>query len=298
MQIGVTGASGFLGQEIIRQAALQGDQVVAYSRNSTRPVSGAVRTETFGPTMPVSNLDAILHLAGESVFGLWTRARRDRILQSRMQGTRSLVESLRKAPNPPKTLVCASGIGIYGDRGEEELVDETRIADSGFLRDVAVALENEAMRVTSFGMRAVTVRIAMVLGRKGALAVMSPLFSLGLGGRLGTGNHWMSWIHIEDVARLFLHAVREKSLSGSINGVSPFPVRNRDFTRILAQTLRRPAFFVCPSFVFKGLLRDQAALLLDSQRALPKRALAIGFRFRFPHLEEALRAVLAGATNA
>jgi uncharacterized protein (TIGR01777 family) len=298
MQIGVTGASGFLGQEIIRQAALQGDQVVAYSRNSTSPVSGAVRTETFGPAMPVSNLDAILHLAGESVFGLWTRGRRDRILQSRVQGTRSLVESLRKAPNPPKTLVCASGIGIYGDRGEEELVDETRIADSGFLRDVAVALENEAMRVTSFGMRAVTVRIAMVLGRKGALAVMSPLFSLGLGGRLGTGNHWMSWIHIEDVARLFLHAVREKSLSGSINGVSPFPVRNRDFTRILAQTLRRPAFFVCPSFVFKGLLRDQAALLLDSQRALPKRALAIGFRFRFPHLEEALRAVLAGATNA
>jgi uncharacterized protein (TIGR01777 family) len=298
MQIGVTGASGFLGQEIIRQAALQGDQVVAYSRNSTSPVSGAVRTETFGPAMPVSNLDAILHLAGESVFGLWTRARRDRILQSRMQGTRSLVESLRKAPNPPKTLVCASGIGIYGDRGEEELVDETRIADSGFLRDVAVALENEAMRVASFGMRAVTVRIAMVLGQKGALAVMSPLFSLGLGGRLGTGNHWMSWIHIEDVARLFLHAVREKSLSGSINGVSPFPVRNRDFTRILAQTLRRPALFVCPSFVFKGLLRDQAALLLDSQRALPKRALAIGFRFRFPHLEEALRAVLAGATNA
>jgi uncharacterized protein (TIGR01777 family) len=298
MQIGVTGASGFLGQEIIRQAALQGDQVVAYSRNSTSPVSGAVRTETFGPAMPVSNLDAILHLAGESVFGLWTRGRRDRILQSRVQGTRSLVESLRKAPNPPKTLVCASGIGIYGDRGEEELVDETRIADSGFLRDVAVALENEAMRVASFGMRAVTVRIAMVLGQKGALAVMSPLFSLGLGGRLGTGNHWMSWIHIEDVARLFLHAVREKSLSGSINGVSPFPVRNRDFTRILAQTLRRPALFVCPSFVFKGLLRDQAALLLDSQRALPKRALAIGFRFRFPHLEEALRAVLAGATNA
>lgn len=292
MKIGLTGASGFLGQEIIRQAASQGDQVVAYSRNPDKPVPGASRTETFGTGMLVGGLDAILHLAGESLFGFWTKGRRTRILQSRVQGTRFVVEALRNAPKHPGTLVCASGVNIYGDRSEEELVEESPIGDSGFLRDVAVAWETEAMRAASFGMRVVLIRIAMVLGRQGALALMSPFFSLGLGGRLGSGNQWMPWIHVQDVARLFLHTVREKSVTGPINGVSPFPARNRDFTRILASTLQRPAFFIVPSSILRMVLQDQASLLLDSERVLPKRALATGFRFRFSHLEEALQDLL------
>ena len=290
MYIGVTGASGFLGKEIIRQAALQSDQVIPYSRSRTVP--GAMRTETFGPGMPVNGLDAILHLAGESILGPWTRSRREQILQSRVQGTRWVVEALRNAPNPPRTLVCASGINIYGDRGEEEVVEESPIATSGFLRDVAVAWETEAMRAGSFGVRVVTIRIAMVLGRKGALALMLPAFSLGLGGRLGSGDQWMPWIHVVDVANLFLHAAREKSLVGPVNGASPFPVRNRDFTRILGGVLHRPTIFVIPSFALKTVLQDQSTLLLESQRALPKRALESGFRFRFPHLEDALRDVV------
>ncbi len=290
--IGLTGASGLLGQEIIRRAVSQGDQVVAYSRTPDQPVSGAIRTEAFGPGMAVSNLDAILHLAGESILGRWTKARRDRILQSRIQGTRSVVEALQNAPNPPRTLICASGVNIYGDRGEEELIEESSVGSAGFLCSVAVAWEEEAMRAARFGVRVVTIRIAMVLGRKGALALMLPAFWLGLGGRLGSGNQWMPWIHVEDVANLFLHAAREESLAGPLNGLSPFPVRNRDFTRILGSTLRRPTFLVMPSFILKAVLQDQASLLLDSERALPKRALETGFRFRFPYLEGALQNLL------
>jgi uncharacterized protein (TIGR01777 family) len=289
MQIGVTGASGFLGQEIIRQAVSQGDQVVAYTRNSAKPVPGANRTEAFATAMPVKNLDVILHLAGESILGPWTKARRDRILQSRIQGTRWIVEALQNTPNSPRTLICASGINVYGDRGEEELVEESPVASSGFLCSVGVAWEAEAMRAATLGIRVVTIRIAMVLGRKGALALMLPFFLLGLGGRLGSGNQWTPWIHVEDVANLFLHAAREESLTGPLNGLSPFPVRNRDLTRLLGSTLGRPTFLAVPSLILKTVLQDQASLLLDSQRALPKRALETGFHFRFPYLEDALQ---------
>jgi uncharacterized protein len=290
MKIGVTGASGFLGQEMIHQAASH--QVVAFTRNPVKSVPGATRTEAFGPGMSIDNLDAIFHLAGESILGVWTKKRRERILQSRVQGTRSVVEALRASSNPPKTLVCASAIGIYGDRGDEELFDETPIAKSGFLRDVAFALETESLRAENLGIRVVNIRVSVVLGRKGALAVMAPPFLLGLGGRIGTGNQWMSWIHISDVAALFFHAARERSLAGPVNAASPFPIRNRDFTRILADTVRRPALLVAPSFFLKPLLGDQASLVFDSQRVLPKRALATGFQFRFPHLEDALVSLL------
>jgi uncharacterized protein (TIGR01777 family) len=292
MVIGLTGASGFLGQEITRQAVSQGDQVVAYSRNPDQAVPEAVRTECFGVGMTVSNLDAVVHLAGEPILGRWTRVRRDQILQSRVQGTRWVVEALQNAPNPPRAMICASGVNIYGDRGEEELVEESPVAQAGFLCRVATAWESEAMRATNIGVRVVTVRIAMVLGRKGALALMLPLFWLGLGGRLGSGNQWVPWIHVADIANLFLHAARDASIAGPINGVSPFPVRNRDFTRILGSTLRRPTFLTVPRSVLKGVLGEQASLLLDSERALPKRALETGFRFRFPYLEDAFQNIL------
>jgi uncharacterized protein len=292
MVIGLTGASGFLGREITRQAVSQGDQVVAYSRNPDQALPETIRTESFGAKMTVSNLDAVVHLAGEPILGRWTKARRDRILQSRVQGTRWVVEALHNAPNRPRVMICASGVNIYGDRGEEELVEESAVAKAGFLCRVAAAWESEAMHATDFGVRVVTLRIAMVLGRKGALALMLPLFWLGLGGRLGSGNQWMPWIHVGDVANLFLHAAREASIVGPLNGVSPFPVRNRDFTRILGSTLRRPTFLTVPRFALKGVLAEQAALLLDSERALPKRALETGFRFRFPYLEDAFQDIL------
>jgi len=295
MRIGLTGASGFLGREIIRQAVSEGDQIVAYSRSPAKAVPGVMRTELFGAGMPVNHLDTMLHLAGESLFGFWTKRRRTRIWQSRVEGTRSVVEAMQRTPDRPQSLICASGISIYGDRGEDRLTEESAIANSGFLRDVAVAWESEAMRAANFGVRVVTIRIAMVLGRQGgALSLMAPIFSIGLGGYLGSGRQWTPWIHVEDVARVFLHAAREKSLVGPVNAVSPSPLRNQDFIQVLGKALRRPAFFAVPRFALQAILREQAALLLDSQHALPKRVLETGFRFHFPGLEEALRDLLPG----
>jgi len=258
----------------------------------TRRCLEAIRTEPFCPEWQLAIWTRFYIWRANQFWVVGPRRGETGFCRVEFRGLGGWVEALRNAPDAPRTLICASGVNIYGDRGEEELIEESPIGSAGFLCSVAVAWEEEAMRAARFGVRVVTIRIAMVLGRKGALALMLPAFWLGLGGRLGSGNQWMPWIHVEDVANLFLHAAREVSLAGPLNGLSPFPIRNRDFTRILGRTLRRPTILAVPSFILKAVLQDQASLLLDSERALPKRALETGFRFRFPYLEEALQNLL------
>jgi uncharacterized protein (TIGR01777 family) len=288
MIIGLTGASGFLAREIIDQAAGQGDKIVAFTRTPQRPIRGCLRTESFDSVLHVNGLDAVIHLAGESVFGLWTKAKKERILRSRMEGTRWVVKAIQGVPNPPKVLVCASAIGIYGDRGDEELTERHTVNAGDFLSEVCQSWEAEAQEVVAAGTRVVSIRISLVLGAKGALAVMQPVFRLGLGGRLGNGDQWISWIHIRDIANVFLHAIRTESLSGPVNGAAPNAVRNREFTKSLGNALGRPTFCAVPSFVLKTLLSEQCGLMLDSQRAVPEKLLATGFQFQFPSLPEAL----------
>lgn len=288
MEIGLTGASGFLGREFIDQASLRGDSIIAFSRNPHRPIRGCMRTEIFGAGLHVNGLDAVVHLAGESIFGVWTKAKKERIFKSRVDGTRCIVKAIRGAPNPPKVLVCASAVGIYGDRGEEELT-ERHTTDAGeFLADVGQAWEAEAQEAVAAGTRVVCVRISLVLGPKGSLAIMTPVFKLGLGGRIGKGDQWMSWIHVRDIANVFHHAIRTDSLSGPVNGAAPNPVRNSEFTKTLGIALNRPTFFTIPSFVLRTLFPEQSALLLDSQRVVPEKLIASGFEFQFPSLPEAL----------
>ena len=288
----LTGASGFLGREIIRQATSQGDQVVAYSRSPDQLYQERAHPEPFGAEMPVSGLDALVHLAGESILGFWTKARRDRILQSRIEGTRSVVEALRNAPDPPRALICASGINIYGDRGEEELVDESAIGEAGFLRDVAVAWETEALRAASFSVRVVTVRIAMVLGQQGALGFLCCRFFLqDWGGRLGQAINGRLGSILKILQTCFFMWRGRNRSRDRLMEFRQFRLKT-DFTRVLGSALRRPTFCFVPSFILRMMLQDQAALLLDSQRALPKRALETGFHFRFPHLEDALQDLL------
>ena len=292
MEIGLTGASGFLGREIIEQATSQGDEVVAFSRNANRPVPGCLRTESYGISLHVNGLDAVVHLAGEPIFGIWTKSKRDRILRSRLEGTRSVVKAIQGAPKPPRVLVCASGVGIYGDRGEEVLTERHTIGSGEFLTDVSQAWEAEAQKAAEGGIRVVSVRIAMVLGPKGALHLMRPLFSLGLGGQIGRGDQWMSWIHIRDIANVFLHAVRTESISGAVNGSSPNPIRNSEFTKALGEVLQKPTVFTVPSWLLKTVLPKESALVLDSQRAIPEKLLASGFQFQFPSLGPALEDII------
>jgi uncharacterized protein (TIGR01777 family) len=297
MEIGLTGASGFLGRQIIDQALAGGDKVVAFSRSPHRQVRGCVRTESFGPGLHVNGLSAIVHLAGESIFGLWTKAKKERIFRSRVEGTRWIVKAIKGAPNPPKVLVCASAVGIYGDRGDEELSERHTIGAGEFLAEVTQAWEAEAQEATGAGIRVVTVRIALVLGPKGALSLMQPIFRSGLGGRFGKGDQWMSWVHIRDIARIFLYAVGTDTLSGPVNGASPNPVRNSEFTRMLGTMFNKRTFCTVPSFFLTTLLPEQSTLVLDSQRVIPEKLLESGFQFQFPSLNEALRDLIKVKTR-
>lgn len=288
MEIGLTGASGFLGRHIIDQAVAEGDKVVAFSRNPRRQIRGCVRTEPFGPGLHLNGLGAVVHLAGESIFGLWNKAKKERIFRSRVDGARWIVKAIQGAPTPPKVFVCASAVGIYGDRGEEELTERHTIGAGEFLAEVGQAWEAAAQEATAVGTRVVSVRIALVLGTKGALAAMQPVFHLGLGGRLGKGDQWMPWVHIRDIANIFLYAAKTDSLSGPVNGAAPNPVRNSEFTQVLGTLLNKPTFCTVPSVVLETLLPEQSTLMLDSQRVVPEKLLTSGFQFQFPSLKEAL----------
>jgi uncharacterized protein (TIGR01777 family) len=294
MEIGLTGASGFLGRQIIDQAVAGGDKVVGFSRNPHRQIRGCVRTESFGPGLHLNGLNAVIHLAGESIFGLWTNAKKQRIFRSRVDGTRWIVKAIQGAPDPPKVLVCASAVGIYGDRDEEELTERHTTGTGEFLSEVSQAWENEAQEATAAGTRVVSVRIALVLGPKGALALMQPAFRLGLGGRFGKGDQWMSWIHIRDIASVFLCAIRAECLSGPVNGASPNPVRNSEFTRVLGTMLNKPTLCTVPSFVLRTVFPEQSTLVLDSQRVVPEKLLTSGFQFQFPSLDVALKDLIKG----
>jgi len=291
MHIGLTGASGFLGQKILDIALRRGHEIIAFSRHPDRAIPGCtMRPFSLDTTPDISGCEALIHLAAESPMGLWTPAKKKRIARSRIVGTRRVVEAIAAAEVKPEVLVCGSAIGIYGDRGEEELT-ERQTMGKGFLAETVQAWETEAYRTSDT--RVVCLRTALVLGQKGgALPVMALPFRFGLGAKLGDGQQWMSWIHLEDVARLALFAVENMDIRGPLNAAAPWPVRNADFTRLLARQLHRPAFLRVPAFFLRAVLGDFAEEILDSKRVLPSVACEHGFGFQFPEVEAALKDLL------
>jgi uncharacterized protein (TIGR01777 family) len=294
MHIGITGASGFLGQQIVQDALVRGHRVTPFSRRAGEPIAGCESVRTFGPDLELSGIDAIIHLAGESILGLWTEQKRKKILRSRIDGTRWIVDAIGRARNKPSVLVSASGAGIYGNRGEETITESSSGSSAGFLAEVASVWEAEGRKVEAAGIRYIPVRIALILGKNGgAIPMMRTLFQFGLGGKLGSGKQWMPWIHIADIAALFLHSLETESVHGPINGASPTPIRNEEFTKVMGEILRRPTLFTAPEFALRMLPANEAALVLDSLRIIPEKALQTGFLFRFPDLRAALTDVLA-----
>jgi uncharacterized protein (TIGR01777 family) len=252
------------------------------------PAAGVTDTEA------LEGLDAVVHLAGESIAsGRWTAEKKRRIRESRIQGTRILAQSLARLFDPPKVLVSVSAIGYYGDRGEEKL-DEASEAGSGFLAALCSDWEAATGPAVIRGIRVVSPRVGMVLSPSGgAMAPMLPVFRLGIGGRIGNGRQYLSWIAIDDLVRIIDHAIRNESLSGPVNAVAPDPVTNREFTSILGKVLSKPAFFVLPAFAARvafGKMADE--VLLASARVLPARLKETGYQYKFPDLEGALRHVL------
>lgn len=290
MIIGITGASGFLAHRFIALAQAKGHELVGFSRHPSKPIPGCREVRGFGECMDVDGCEALLHLAGESVFGLWTAAKKERILRSRVEGTRHLVRAIQLAKEPPKTLVSGSAIGFYGDSGQRPL-DEESPAGGGFLAHVAERWENEALQAQTLGLRVVLLRTSVVLGKGGgAMGLLAPLFKAGLGGRLGNGQQWFSWIHVDDWAALALFALENSSLAGPLNASAPEPVQNREFTKALAKVAHRPAWLHAPAFLIRAFLGEFSGELLESKRVLPQKALASGFNYLYPEITQALQA--------
>ena len=291
MKIGITGVTGLIGRHIAALARSRGHEVIRFARHPEQAGAG-LRPFSIDQAPDVTGCDAIVNLAGESVVGLWTPAKRRAIRESRVLGTQRIVEAIQQAEKPPRILVSASATGFYGNTGDTP-TDETCPPGTGFLAQVCKEWEAEALKAAQSGTRVVLLRTGMVLAKDaGALPAMLPVFRLGLGGNLGTGRQWVSWIHIQDEAALALAAVENTAIQGPLNATAPNPVRNADFTRSLAGKLNRPAFFKVPAFALRAAAGGFSAELLESRRVIPVAATKAGFAFRFPVLEGALADLL------
>jgi hypothetical protein len=290
MRVLVTGGTGFIGVAVCRALRSAGHAVIVVSR---RPEAGR-EDEVGWEQVPdaVRAADAIVNLAGEPIAdGRWTPLRKERIRESRVNATRALVDAVAESSARPSVLVSASAVGYYGSRGDEPL-DETSGAGTGFLATVCQAWEQEAMRAEPLGLRVVRLRIGVVLANDGgALARMMPAFRAFLGGPLGSGRQWMSWIHRDDVVGLVLAALGSPRLRGAVNATAPQPVTNREFAEALGHALGRPAFMRVPALALRLGLGEMADMLLTGQRVFPAAAERGGYRWRFAELGRALRAV-------
>ena len=291
----VTGGTGLVGKHF----AARNKNVLVSTRNPTAakerlgddivdaiewmPSQSAV---DLNPNQPI---DAIVNLAGESIAGgRWNAAKKKRIYESRILGTRNLIQSIRGMKQKPSVLISASAVGIYGDAGDLE-IDETHPSASGFLGETCRDWENEARAVEELGIRLCILRIGIVMSLQGgALAEMLPVFKSGFAGRLGAGRQYFPWIHIDDLVSMIGWAIDNETASGVFNATSPNPVTNREYTRQLATQLNRPAFLPAPKFALRAVLGEFANSLFDSQRVVPKAAMKDGFKFQFNELDECL----------
>lgn len=303
MRIAITGSTGLVGQALIAALQKDGHRIVRLVRKHGnapegdtalwQPDTGAIDTSALG------EVDAVIHLAGENVAGgRWNAARKQRIADSRGPATEKLCRTLAALPKPPRILISASATGIYGDRSDEELHEASDLDTTGdFLATVAKDWEHGTNPLASSNTRIVHLRIGIVLdGNGGALQRMLLPFRLGIGGRLGSGRHWVSWISLHDLVRAAQHILGDDSIHGPVNGVAPTPVDNREFTRTLGKVLRRPTVLPMPRFALRLLFGELADVLLGSIRARPQRLLESGFEFDHANLEAALRSTIAGTS--
>ena len=300
MKILITGVTGLIGRAVCQLLVNEDSQVVVLSRRQPAAI-GLTGVSAFcwepeaesPPAEAWEGVEAVIHLAGEPVAAArWTEEQKRRIRDSRVKGTRNLVAGMRVAPSRPRILISASAVGFYGDRGDE-ILKESSDPGSGFLSDVCLDWEVEAALARELGVRVALVRTGVALSPSGgALEKMLTPFKLALGGRLGSGRQWFPWIHIDDIAGIFRHALMTSAIEGPINGVAPGIVNNGEFTRELAAALNRPVFFPVPEFALRFLMGEMAEVVLSSQRVVPQVALDTGYQFKYPNLRPALESLL------
>ena len=301
MRVTVTGATGLIGPRLVDALKARGDEVTVLTRDPerARTTLGDVDAVAWrdpsaepAPAAALAGRDAVVHLAGEPVAQRWNAASKARILGSREAGTRNLVAGIERAAPRPAALVSSSGVGYYGKRGDEPVPESTPPGDD-FLAGVCVAWEREALAAEALGLRVAIIRTGIVLDAAGgALAKMLPFFKLGIGGPVAGGGQYMPWIHLDDLVGMYLAAIDEPAWTGPLNGAAPEPATNRVFSKVLGRVLRRPAFAPVPRLAVQALYGRMAEIVAEGQRAVPQRPLELGFRFRHPELEPALRDAL------
>lgn len=297
----ITGATGFVGQQLLSQLngahVLSRDAATAQQKLAAHNVKAFEWQATTGPppAEAFEGVDTVFNLAGEPVAeGRWNDAKMKRIRDSRVLGTRHLVDGIAACEQRPKTLVSASAVGYYGPR-PDELLDETSTPSDGVLAKICVDWEKEALRAEKFGVRVVCLRIGVVLGRGGgAMSKMLTPFKLGVGGRLGSGKQYMPWVHVEDIVGLLLHGANTESLRGPMNGVAPGCVTNSEFTKALGRVVKRPTIFPVPAFGLKLAVGGFADILLESQQIVPRVAQESGYQFKYAGVVDALTEVVHG----
>ncbi|XAL99892.1 TIGR01777 family oxidoreductase [Phycisphaeraceae bacterium D3-23] len=293
-KIAVSGATGLIGKALCDALRARGDVVCPIVR-SAKGQPGEVVWDTEAQAFDADALaacDAVVHLAGENIVGRWTPEKKQRVRDSRVEGTRALSETLAKLDDGPRTLICASAIGYYGDTGQSDAHTEDAPPGDDYLAEVCVAWEAACEAARAAGLRVVNARVGIVLSPQGgALDAMLMPFRIGLGGRLGDGRQWMSWVSLADMARILLFALDTPTLQGPVNAAAPEPATNREFTQTLGKVLGRPTLLPVPSFAPKLLYGKEAAeaLVLGSIRVVPERLRDAGFVFDHPTLEAALR---------
>jgi hypothetical protein len=290
----VSGASGLIGAALLPSLRASGWAVVCLVRGEVHGEE-QIAWDPAKPLAPetVSGFDAVIHLAGESIFGRWTDSKKAKIIDSRVVGTLNLSKALAQAEEKPKVFVCGSAIGYYGNRGDELLREESA-AGEGFLSHVCQEWEEATMPAVQADIRTAHLRTGVVLSSKGgALGAMLTPFKMGLGGRIGDGRQWMSWIHVQDVVGAIHHILKNDLLQGPVNMVAPKPVTNEEFTKTLAQVLSRPAILPMPAFAVKVVFGEMGEeLLLASQKVEASKLISSGYPFRFRDLRDSLEALL------
>lgn len=292
----ISGASGFIGSLLVSFLTQKGHQVIQLVRQSDHSSKNAI---FWDPEKKEANkddfegFDAVIHLAGDPLtLGRWSKEKKQRILDSRVIGTMFLSHLLSETLSPPKLFISASAIGFYGNREEEELTEESANGDT-FLAHVASSWENASFALKKRGVRVAFARFGMVLGKGGALKKMLSPYKIGLGATLGNGKQWVSWVDVHDLVRALLHILENESLKGPVNIVSPNPVRQKDFSKLLSQELKQPHFLKAPAWLLRLILGEVAdELLLSSAKVIPSKLLATNFQFKYPHLRDSFSEAL------